>query len=120
MTKHENALEAIKQYLIAEGVKVTDVIRWQGGFTHEGTPHGLEILATVIVSGEEERYCVPKQVITGIPRLKFLKIGDGEVRPRSDEPSNPLGVQTNGANKANHKRVTAFNGMLGQKKIMTV
>jgi hypothetical protein len=67
-------LAAIKHYLINEGVIVDEVIMWQGGFRHEGTPHGLEVLATVIINGVEEVYCIPKHVVQSIESLKYLKI----------------------------------------------
>ena len=79
MDKYYKQLERIKTYLIAEGIDVQEVIRWQGGFRHKGTPYGLEVLATVIINGIEEVYCVPKYIVKfpddeQLEPLKYLKI----------------------------------------------
>lgn len=73
MDKFFKQLEAIKLYLLSEGVIVDEVIRWQGGFHHKGTPHGLDVLATVTINGVEEVYCVPKYVVKFTEPFKYLK-----------------------------------------------
>ena len=74
--KYKQQLENIKQYLINEGLNVTEVTMWQGGFTHEGTKYGLPVIASVIVDGVEERYCVPRYLVRdeAHAQLKFLKM----------------------------------------------
>jgi hypothetical protein len=39
-------LDNIKVYLNNNGLNVDKVIRWQGGFAHGGTKHGLTIITT--------------------------------------------------------------------------
>ena len=70
--------EQIKDYLIGQGINVDNVIRWQGGFIHVGTSYGLEVIATIEINGNEERYCIPKYVIKNpTPNGKILlKLGD--------------------------------------------
>lgn len=66
-------LKNIKEYLINEGIRVDSVYMWQSGFIHEGTQYGLEIIATIIVDGKEEKYCVPKYLVK-VPNLEPIKI----------------------------------------------
>lgn len=70
-------LENIKKYLISEGVNVDAVTMWQGGFQHEGTKYGLEVIARVEIDGKEESYCVPRNIVRPtdqLEHLKFLKL----------------------------------------------
>jgi hypothetical protein len=72
----ELQLDNIKVYLNNYTLNVDKVIRWQGGFTHEGTKHGLTIITTVIINGEEKRFCIPKLVLKGNEVLPFLEVND--------------------------------------------
>jgi hypothetical protein len=79
---YKTGLENIKTYLTNEGIVVETVIRWQSGFTHKGTKHGLEVIATIENDGREDIYFVPKYLvrekkIIGEP-LRFLKLEEGE------------------------------------------
>jgi hypothetical protein len=49
-------LDNIKVYLNNNGLNVDKVIRWQGGFAHGGTKHGLTIITTVVINGEEKGF----------------------------------------------------------------
>lgn len=75
--KYKQELQNIKQYLISEGVNVDRVTMWQGGFAHEGTKYGLEIIARVEIDGMEESYCVPRHIVRPkkiLEHKKFLKL----------------------------------------------
>jgi len=77
METYKQGLENIKKYLADNEVKVDNVIRWQGGFKHEGSDYGLDVIATVEINGKEERYCVPRYLVKKLKsgvRLKYLKI----------------------------------------------
>jgi hypothetical protein len=76
MKKYKQGLKNIKNYLVNEGLNVDEVTMWQGGFRHRGTDHGLEIIATVEINGVEERYFLPKYLVTNYDKekLPFLKI----------------------------------------------
>lgn len=68
------ALENIKNYLIKEGVKVDNMIMYQGGFVHDGYNYGLEIIATFETNGKEERYYVPKYLLYTSTQIKYLNV----------------------------------------------
>jgi hypothetical protein len=74
MDKMKIQLDNIKKYLSKNDFKVDEVIRWQGGFTHQGTEYGLTKIATVVVNGEEKSICVPKSALNGIEIPPFLEI----------------------------------------------
>lgn len=75
METYRRGLENIKQYLINEGVEVDNVTMWQGGFNHEGTQYGLEVIATVENGELRERYCVPKYLVKQtVVYKKYLKL----------------------------------------------
>lgn len=75
MKDYKQELKNIKEYLINEGVSVDEVTMWQGGFVHEGTQYGLEVIASIENKGISERYCVPKYLVKqSIPYKKYLKL----------------------------------------------
>jgi hypothetical protein len=75
MEKYRQGLENIKQYLMNEGINVDEVIMWQGGFNHEGTPYGLEVIATIKNKEIKERYCVPKYLVKQtVEYKKYIKL----------------------------------------------
>ena len=74
IVKYEKQLDNIKKYLSKNGLTVDEVIRWQGGFTHQGTDYGLTKIATVVVNGEEKSICVPKSALNDIEIPPFLEI----------------------------------------------
>jgi len=74
MDKYKQELENIKEYLTNEGVKVDTVTMWQGGFRHEGSYLGLEIIARIEVDGKEEIYYVPNYLVRqGKEIKKYMK-----------------------------------------------
>ena len=82
MDKYFKQLEAIKLYLINEGIEVNEVTMWQGGFRHIGSDYGLEVIATVEINGVEERYFVPKYLVTNYDKekLPFLKVTEEDYK----------------------------------------
>lgn len=80
---YNDILSTIKNYLIAEGIVVDEMIRYQGGFVHEG--YDLKILATLISNGREVQYYVPRYLCyTSEQPLKFLKV-KAPLNERRDE-----------------------------------
>jgi hypothetical protein len=74
IVKYEKQLDNIKKYLSKNGLTVDEVIRWQGGFTHQGTDYGLTKIATVIINGEEKTICVPKFALNDVEIPPYLEI----------------------------------------------
>ena len=74
--EYKKALLNIKDYLKEQGVEVAEVIMWQGGFSHQGTEHGLNVIATVIsIDNIKEQYCIPEYIVKAkeTPPLRFMK-----------------------------------------------
>ena len=72
---YKKELDNIKEYLKEQGIFVDEVTIWQGGFTHEGTPHNCPILVRTLTNGIEERYALPRHSLTlNDNTLPYLKL----------------------------------------------
>jgi hypothetical protein len=82
---YNDALANIKNYLIAEGIVVDEMIMFQGGFVHEGYDHDLKLVATLLSNGREVQYYVPGYLrYTSEQPLRFLKV-KAPLEERRDE-----------------------------------
>ena len=74
MSKEGIELNNIKNYLNKHGVKVDEVFMWQGGFRHEGTKIGCDIIVTCYIGNDRIKYAVPRHALNYGNNIPYLKL----------------------------------------------